>query len=784
MFKGNRDHHESQRGSHMACFALACAIAAIGLSSLTGCHTLSLPAIDQSGNRLFAPNQSTSVVNPHDPNNGYPSTAPAYRDPPNPPKCTHGGGKPCAGCLAGKGCLFNKKKEDDWRGRCGQLLITPNRIVAPVGGEVILLAGICGKDEHLVTNEPIEWMLAPESVGQFVEVGDDAKGKRQSFFWRSSNNPLVEKLDVDFARGRTSQDAGVITKGTADRADDLPIRRGQTWISVTSPSEGTSKVTVLAPASDVWDKRRQTATIYWVDSSWDFPMPQVLTGDEPATLITKVMRREGILPATGWIVRYRSLNPEFAQFEYRSTNPNDPRTQFKETADVRVDENGVASAVLRRGALSGNEQNLPRNGSALIEVEIIRPVQPAENMPELPLARGTTTVTWSAPNLVLDAVGPDLASPGQSLQYIAKVSNVGDLAGENVIVTARFPATMRVISKSLQPQRETNDTLIWELGPLPAHRVFEVSVNVTASSGFDGNVVFELSAANDRKQLKSIPIRVQQNSLSVQISPAQGVQRVPINERATFTCVVSNTGTQTVNNVRVQLVSDPGLIHESPEGRSNDVSLPIPSIRPGESIPLNAVFRVERPGILNVTATAFANEQAMATQRASIEGLSNPPSSNSVPGVGSAIPSGGNVNPSLVPGTNFRPELNLGDPSSDRLGVRIQPLTNLIKTGDTVTYEIRIDNLVAKPDQKVELLVSVPKGSKVIAVKALGLDYHLSPDGRSVEMSPIQFFRSRDSFLYSIQLRHEESGSQVIEATARSRNQSEPISTSHNTRVQ
>ena len=483
-------------------------------------------------------------------------------------------------------------------------------------------------------------------------------------------------------------------------------------------------------------------------------------------------------------IKHRSLNPEFAQFEYRSTNPSDPRTQFKETADVRVDENGVASAVLRRGALSGNEQNLPRNGSALVEVEIIRPVQPAENMPELPLARGTTTVTWSAPNLVLDAVGPDLASPGQSLQYIAKVSNVGDLAGENVIVTARFPATMRVITKSLQPQRETNDTLIWELGPLPAHRVFEVSVNATASSGFDGNVVFELAAANDRKQLKSIPIRVQQNSLSVQISPAQGVQRVPINERATFTCVVSNTGTQTVNNIRVQLVSDPGLIHESPEGRSNDVSLPIPSIRPGESIPLNAVFRVERPGFLTVTATAFANEQAMATQRASIEGLSNPSSSNPGSGVGSAIPSGGNLNPSLVPGTNLRPELNLGDPESDRLGVRIQPLTNLIKTGDTVTYEIRVDNLVAQPDQKVELLVSVPKGSKVIAVKALGLDYHLSPDGRSVEMSPIQFFRSRDSFLYSIQLRHDESGSQVIEATTRSRNQSEPISTSHTIRVQ
>ena len=221
------------------CIAFACN---------NGCHTLSLPAIDPTGNKIFAsgPNGYTNIVSPHDPNNGYPSNQPAFQTPPAPPACMQGNDgtekKLCKGCLAGKSCLGKRKEAEEVRGRCGQLLLTPTRIVAPVGGEVILLAGVCGKDEYLVTNEPIEWMLSPKSVGEFVEVGDDAKGQRRSI-WKKDNGPKVEKLGVDFARGRTSREAGNITRGTASKDDDLPIRMGQTWISLTSPSEGVSKVT-------------------------------------------------------------------------------------------------------------------------------------------------------------------------------------------------------------------------------------------------------------------------------------------------------------------------------------------------------------------------------------------------------------------------------------------------------------------------------------------------------------------------------------------------------------
>ena len=58
------------------------------------------------------------------------------------------------------------------RGERGCILLSPQKIVAPVGGEVVLLSGICGTDGYLQVGQPLEWMLTPDSVGTFIEVGD------------------------------------------------------------------------------------------------------------------------------------------------------------------------------------------------------------------------------------------------------------------------------------------------------------------------------------------------------------------------------------------------------------------------------------------------------------------------------------------------------------------------------------------------------------------------------------------------------------------------------------
>lgn len=838
-------------------------------SGATGCQTISLPAIDPTGNRLFDPNRPLTFISPHDPNNGYPSTAPAFQTPPTPPRCVQTGEKKlCQGCLSGKGCILGRKQQaEEMRGRCGDLLITPNRLVAPVGGEVVLLAGICGKDDLLVTNEPIEWMLAPDSVGQIVEVGDDAKGQRQSF-WKPASTPKVEKLGIDFARGRTSNEPGIITKGTADRSDDLPIRKGQTWISLTSPSEGVSKVTVLAPESDVWNKRRQTATIYWIDVTWDFPLPQVITNDAPARLATKVMRSEGFVAAKDWIVRYRSLNPEFAQFVLTSTDPTRPGEQLKDSVDAIVDQNGIAYVYLKRLDNSASGVSLPKNGTALVEVEVVRPQQPGENMPELSLARGNTSVTWNAPELVLDALGPDIGSPGQSLQYFAKVSNIGGLPAENVVLTATIPNGMKIDGTSYPPHRQAAQALIWEIGPLDARRVFEVSIQATPTTDMDARVVFDLIAAPSVKQQKTVPTLVQKAAVSLQFAPKGNVGQSPVNSDVVFDCILTNNGNQALNSVRVQIDSRPGLVHKE----SGDIRVirDFPVLRPGERQFLEPVFFLQQPGDYQVTASLYAMGQLLTSQTATVRGFagaapggaSNPSipstpstgapfgSSTPLPGgsapgslpsgvpnpgpstgindvlpgaglpngglpsgglPGGGIPSGGlpgNLPGSSLPGgslpggaapgsglpaapggiglpgSSARPAIGSGVASEQRLNVSVQPLVHFIKQGDLVSYELRVENPLQQPDQKVAISFQIPKGCKLQSVRALGLDYRLVDGTGTVELTPIQFFRARDAFTVVIQIKHEERGVQQITASARSRNQPDPVSTSINVTVQ
>ena len=94
---------------------------------------------------------------------------------------------PSAGCngackdgppavLFGRECTQPGPLKLPKRGQRGCILLTPQKIVAPVGGEVILLSGICGTDGYLQMGEPLEWMLTPDSVGTFIQVGDDDPG--------------------------------------------------------------------------------------------------------------------------------------------------------------------------------------------------------------------------------------------------------------------------------------------------------------------------------------------------------------------------------------------------------------------------------------------------------------------------------------------------------------------------------------------------------------------------------------------------------------------------------
>jgi uncharacterized repeat protein (TIGR01451 family) len=603
---------ENQPSIAAKLLAIVCGLLSLGCLVGTGCKTLTIPAINPNGGTVFS-GQSTTLVSPHGANNGYPAQGPSYQTPPEPKKCMHGvptgtdgkSGHQCKLCKGGA-----TSSADAARARCGELLLTPTKLVAPVGGEVILLAGICGKDGMLVTGEPIEWMLSPESVGQIIDVGDNNQSQRQHLFKKHKNAPDTGKLDVDFARGRTSSEPGKITRGTARTQDDLPIRMGQTWLSLSSPSEGVSKVTVMAPESEAWDKRRQTATIYWVDARWEFPQPQQSTSGQPITLVTKVSKADGLVPAEGWIVRYRSLNPEVARF----------LPQYGEVFEKYVDRNG--NAVVELVNMLQPNSISKANASALIEVEVVRPGQSSENMPELPLGRGTVQVTWSSAELNLSVAGPEVAVPAQPLAYTATLENDGYAQAENVVLTAAVPNGMNIQSVTPKPTRRTGNSMSWDVGVLGPRQALDVQLVTEATSEMDARVVFEATGASGIQKNAVISTLVQKPQVTLSINADPTTTQLAVGDLATFNMKLTNTGNQTVTDLVVFLEAGPGIVHARDGAR--EVSRPVGYLAPGQSVDLSAQFLAEREGELTVKATARTANQILTGSAATVRAVPGP----------------------------------------------------------------------------------------------------------------------------------------------------------------
>ena len=139
--------------------------------------------------------------------------------------------------------------------------LRPQEMVAPVGSEVILVAGVCGPDGYLRTNRRLEWTIAPGSVGHFVAV---EKGGTVDLLLGDFNWP--RKIDATYAVGSTSRSNVRLNRGACVPETNVLVLRGEGWISITSPVEGTSNVTVLAPEVYQWNTRLRSAMVHWVDA--------------------------------------------------------------------------------------------------------------------------------------------------------------------------------------------------------------------------------------------------------------------------------------------------------------------------------------------------------------------------------------------------------------------------------------------------------------------------------------------------------------------------------------
>jgi hypothetical protein len=476
----------------------------------------------------------------------------------------------------------------------GQLLMTPSRIIAPVGSEVVILAGLCGADGHFVKNQPLEWMLSNDSVGQFIEVG----GMQHAAF----NNivpPTSSKQSGQFAYGRTGLKNIVLTRGTPTTVDDIQLREGQTYISVSSVSPGTSYVTGYAPKAEGWDRRIASTVIHWVDGQWAIPVPTVATAGTVHPLTTVVSRTADAGGIEGWKVRYQIVGGAPAEFAPSGS----------QSSEAITNKDGQGTVQIRQVA----GQFEP--GTTQVRVDVVRPA--LFGQPELLVESGVTTVTWSAPALTIRSIGPKTAGVDESFNYRVEVSNPGDQVAKDVIVrTKDLNEALEFISANPK-STEYGRRLEWKLGDIPPGAAPRV-IDVQFKSKKRGNVGICFEVVSDADRLRTEACSETEIALPCIGFEIGGPTLARVGETVDFNLNVTNQCDEPLENVRMTIRLDQGLV--SP-GFANPFSLELEQNRLQSRETRTFPFRIlaQSPGTRCFEVEIVARNGHVATARRCLE---------------------------------------------------------------------------------------------------------------------------------------------------------------------
>ncbi|MEX1040085.1 MAG: hypothetical protein WDZ51_05620 [Pirellulaceae bacterium] len=535
---------------------------------------MNIPRIDPTGRRLFTHDAPPTVATSGGWNSGCLNTQPVFQAPPTPQPCDNPGSVPLTPLpLPPKGVVVDTEA----------LQLSPSRVVAPVGTEVVLVAGLNRKKHLHESGRPINYMLSRESVGHFTDVG-----KQSTFAFVTGAKSGIES--PDFAVSRTLTHDKTIDRGTEIPGDDIRVLRGQSWVSVSSASPGTTRVTALAPKIENWPARQQSATIYWVDAQWQFPQPTMVRAGEPATLTTTILRQTTRSPVPGWKVRYELIDGPPAGFIVNG------RVADATAVEVTSDENGFASTQVAMTS--------PTSGTAQVRVTVIQPnLDLQSNAENLVLGVGQTSVSWTAPQLSVNLQAPSVAEYGAQVEYNIQVANQGDVAAQNVQISSALPAQLALVSSEPEGQQMGN-RVEWNIGEIEARgfRQIRVIARVRRSGTIESCVT--ATADGGLRSESCARTEVQVEALSLRMN---GPRSAIVGEDVTYEITIRNTGDSRLTGLRMQDEFDAGLEHE---GGPSPITQSLGDLEVGETREVGLTFRAAQNGQqchrLTVTADGVA----------------------------------------------------------------------------------------------------------------------------------------------------------------------------------
>jgi uncharacterized repeat protein (TIGR01451 family) len=347
------------------------------------------------------------------------------------------------------------------------------------------------------------------------------------------------------------------------------LQKGQSWISITSPTEGQTSVVVWTPKEQNWDRRKATATIYWVDAAWKLPPNATVRAGQPQPLMTVLSRASGE-PIAGWIVRYEVIDGPPASFGRGAPY-----------VEVRTDVRGVAVADLAPASMEP--------GITTIRVQIIRPgIRPGDS--QMIVGQGTVGVQWTTPGLSVRALGSSAALADGAIGYRVEVTNNGDLMTHNVALSFTPPTGVTVLNST--PIHQTfGQRLEWRIGDLPPGTTSVVEVNCRAAVAGSVRSNFLATSAEVPRTEQGVQTEVRTNALVVKMV---GPEAAEVGREAKFLIDVTNNGPTAVTNVTATDTFEPGLSHTG--GERSPLVRPIPIIQPGQTERFAISFVVAQPG--------------------------------------------------------------------------------------------------------------------------------------------------------------------------------------------
>jgi hypothetical protein len=529
----------------LSCAWLSCALLS------TGCNQVWLPRIDPSGERLFLP-----------------CNAP-WSTPPPPV---------VAGPLA----------PAQWG-----ISVSPSQVIAPVGSEVVMIASVCGSEGFMLTRQRVEWLIAADGPGQFLSAG-----QRHPYEILDWVHGFPRKIDNRLVVNNTLGSPMTLDRGTPTPTDDVLVQDGQAWVSVTSPTEGTSHVTVFAPEIPGWDRRQQTATIYWVDAQWRFPSPAITPVGSRHGLTTVVTRQSDNTPLAGWMVHYEiaagpeaGFAPEGARSVEVATGPGGEATAELMQPQASPGTNQITIQVIRPPGVGGQSRALPIGAGSVLHTWAASgsgiptgptPIDtppiggppigspPAATVPGQPQATGRLEVGLN---------GPDAAEVGAEVQFEIEVVNRGGAMATQLLVSDRFDLGLEHAVATSPIERDLAD-----LPPGGAAR-FNVSfrvtrpgqlcqdITVTGGGGLRGVarrciVASQRVAEQPHQPPAEGPVARPSETRPAQIPATEppttgptestpivikqtGPARQRVGETALFTIEVTNQGRQAIENVEI-----------------------------------------------------------------------------------------------------------------------------------------------------------------------------------------------------------------------------------------